>query len=310
MTLPASGQITIAQIASEFGDAAPNQLNEFYGAHPSLPTSGQIAFNQFYGLTNYTATAYTNTFATGRSPSNYYVVGDTFTITSAGLYTFQNGNLDQVDIEARGARGGYGWGRPTSALSYTFYTGSNGSRVRCRMDIGALSNRTMEVRVATAGNDASSTGGFEAQLDVVDAGGTQGGGSGRSGGGGGGGRTYWAYTTTDTNELVVASGGGGGRATGLGTNGVRINGSAGCNAYSATLETDVSAAGGGGGYYGGASACSSGYATSGTGQMGNSGSGSNYIHPTYDVSITQNSLYNRTGGYSTGYFKMTVISVT
>jgi hypothetical protein len=146
------------------------------------------------------------------------------------------------------------------------------------------------------------------------AGGTQGGGTGRSGGGGGGGRSYWdgGVAIADT-LLVVAGGGGGGFANGMGQTSVLVNGSAGCDVYSVNLEQDLTAAGGGGGYYGGASAC-------GTAHpefpniipamvMGNSGSGSNRIHSTYAVSTTQNSTYSRSSGY-TGYFKMTVVSIT
>ena len=323
MALTGSGQLSLGDIAGEFGGSAPHALSEYYdgGLGPSeAPSSGQIKISDFHGTqAGYDPADFTNTMATGRDPANTYVVGDTFTLSSTGLYTFDNGNLDQVDIDIRGGRGGGGWGRNTYRGAagtwvtgdFAYYSGDNGGRVQCRMDIGSLSNRTMEIRVGTNGANAANTStftdGFSAQSE---AGGTDGGGTGHAGGGGGGGRSYWSYDTTDTNELVCAGGGGGGRGNNMGHNSGRENGSAGCDTYSANLETDVAAAGGGGGYYGGASACGSGTTAHGSSIiMGGSGSGTNYINGSYDVSTAQDSSYGRSGGY-TGYFKMTVVSIT
>ncbi len=320
MALASSGQLSLSDIAGEFGGDAPHVLSEYYsgGLGPSgtdVPSSGAISISDFHGTS--AANDYTNTFATGRSPATY-VVGDTFTLSTAALYTFSNLNLDQVDIDIRGGAGGGGWGRniyrsaagPWLEEDFEYFSGDNGGRVVCRMDIGALTDRTMEVRVATGGTSEPQTGSYANVVNNgTQAGGTDGGGTGRSGGGGGGGRSYWAYDTTDTNELVCAGGGGAGRGNGMGHNSVRENGSAGCNTYSVNLEQDVAAAGGGGGYYGGSSSCGSGTLAHPGLIMGGSGSGTNFIHDTYDVSTTQNSSYNRSSGY-TGYFKMTVVSVT
>lgn len=58
MTLPASGVITMNEIATEFGGAAPYSLSNYYrgGANvpntastASIPTSGVISLNNFYG---------------------------------------------------------------------------------------------------------------------------------------------------------------------------------------------------------------------------------------------------------------------
>lgn len=56
MALQASGPISFAQIAAEFGDTPPHALNEFYrgGAmvtanNTGVPASGAIAFGNFYG---------------------------------------------------------------------------------------------------------------------------------------------------------------------------------------------------------------------------------------------------------------------
>lgn len=58
MTLQSSGQITLGNIATEFGGSAPHSLSEYYrgGANVpniaqnnSVPTSGQITVGNFYG---------------------------------------------------------------------------------------------------------------------------------------------------------------------------------------------------------------------------------------------------------------------
>lgn len=58
MALQASGAITLAQIAAEFGGAAPHAISEYYrggiyvpdtAANAGVPTSGQIKASDFYG---------------------------------------------------------------------------------------------------------------------------------------------------------------------------------------------------------------------------------------------------------------------
>lgn len=49
MTLQSSGPISISQIAAEFGGTTPHSLNEYYGVHPSVPSSGAISMSDFYG---------------------------------------------------------------------------------------------------------------------------------------------------------------------------------------------------------------------------------------------------------------------
>lgn len=56
MALPTTGQITLAQIAAEFGGATPYYLSQFYRGggrvttnNTSVPTSGQIFLSQFRG---------------------------------------------------------------------------------------------------------------------------------------------------------------------------------------------------------------------------------------------------------------------
>lgn len=49
MTLPASGPLSLAQIAGEFGGAVPHALSEYYSAAAGIPASGPISIGQFYG---------------------------------------------------------------------------------------------------------------------------------------------------------------------------------------------------------------------------------------------------------------------
>lgn len=61
MTLPASGSISLSQIATEFGGSAPHSLSEYYrgGANVqnrppnvAIPTSGTIKLTDFYGASS------------------------------------------------------------------------------------------------------------------------------------------------------------------------------------------------------------------------------------------------------------------
>ena len=52
MALPNSGLITMADIAAEFGGAAPHSLSEYYGVAPGVPTSGLISMADFYGTSS------------------------------------------------------------------------------------------------------------------------------------------------------------------------------------------------------------------------------------------------------------------
>lgn len=49
MTLPASGPLSLADIAAEFGGATPHGLQEYYDAASGIPVSGPISIQDFYG---------------------------------------------------------------------------------------------------------------------------------------------------------------------------------------------------------------------------------------------------------------------
>lgn len=49
MALPASGQLSLQDIATEFGGSTPHQLSEYYSAAAGIPASGEITISDFYG---------------------------------------------------------------------------------------------------------------------------------------------------------------------------------------------------------------------------------------------------------------------
>ena len=49
MPLPASGAISLSQIAAEFGGSTPHSMSEYYAAASGIPSSGAISFSQFHG---------------------------------------------------------------------------------------------------------------------------------------------------------------------------------------------------------------------------------------------------------------------
>ena len=52
MALPASGPISLSQIAAEFGGTAPHSLSEYYGKAAGIPAAGAISFSHFHGKTS------------------------------------------------------------------------------------------------------------------------------------------------------------------------------------------------------------------------------------------------------------------
>lgn len=64
MALQSSGAISLSNIAGEFGGSTPHSINEYYrggsnvpntSTNNSIPTSGQIQFDDFYGSANQSA---------------------------------------------------------------------------------------------------------------------------------------------------------------------------------------------------------------------------------------------------------------
>lgn len=185
MAIPSSGEIKISEIATEFGDSAPNSMSEYYrggGLVPDsptnagVPTSGQIAVADFYGAQNrvsipLTISANTQNYNlfTQANASPLYVAG-----SSDVTLTIQPGVL--VGSSSTGA---YALNIPSS-----FTAGDT---------VTVVNNGTV---IGRGGNGGGGGPGF----------------SPGAGGGGGnaGSAVYVQFTTVFTNNGTIAGGGGGG----------------------------------------------------------------------------------------------------
>lgn len=104
MTLPASGELTLADIQGEFGGANPIGLNEYYaggglvppgttGTHGAVPTSGEISVYNFYGTSNTFPLRWGDTGTIYHDPivvygGTYGTEQATITATTSGAFNF------------------------------------------------------------------------------------------------------------------------------------------------------------------------------------------------------------------------------
>lgn len=247
MTLQSSGAISLANLATEFGDSAPHSISEFYrgGAkvssnNSSVPASGAIGLGNFYGavaalvlditantsnvniLTLATAAGYNA--ATDSTPIIVNVAAGVV-VSGSGTYAMRTGALNansDLTVNVAGQINGY--------------TGSSGSTTSTAGATGGSGG---------AGGDAiyweTSTGGSGAYAVTVAAGGYLRGGGGGSGGGGGPGRvdSYDGGSGScvfDGNSL--GSSGSAGSTGGYGQSGT--SGSSGTDAANASDPTSAS----------------------------------------------------------------------
>jgi len=87
MALPSSGPLSIADIAAEFGGAAPHALSEYYGAG-GAPGAGALSVSDFYGLSSSPQTIYHEVLLSTR---NDVSEGGSYTATING--SFKDGDL-------------------------------------------------------------------------------------------------------------------------------------------------------------------------------------------------------------------------
>ena len=117
MALQSSGQITLGNIAGEFGGSAPHALSEYYGAASGVPTSGQIRLAaDFYGKANLA------TFSTG-SEQTVTVTGSGWNEVSAGnivVGAMINGSATQNGIKYRAVTVNNGTGSYGSSSTTTW----------------------------------------------------------------------------------------------------------------------------------------------------------------------------------------------
>tara|TARA_R110000822_G_scaffold34121_1_gene97261 strand:- start:65 stop:994 length:930 start_codon:yes stop_codon:yes gene_type:complete len=230
MALPASGQLSISDIATEFDDTQPNSMSEYYrggslvpnsSGNSAVPTSGAIAISNFYNAANRSQVAFTiavdtqdydlftevnasPAYAAGTSDITLTInatVGGTSTYALTVSNAFTAGDtisiINNGTVIGKGGAGG---------------AGGNGAQVRITTpgSPGLAGLNALQVAYPTTiTNNGILAGGGGGSGGGGGAAGGSGFGSGAAGGGGGGGGAG------DT----AGSGGAGGTANNQGTNG-------------------------------------------------------------------------------------------
>lgn len=215
MPLQSSGAISLTDIQTEFGGANPISINEYYqnggivGAVFGIPTSGQIAFSDFYGKSNFImpdqgifAFGNNNSGPPGGNSStgvlSYNTISKSNIITNQGVVASDTSNTTAT---ARQNAGGSGYGGDKAIVTFGGPDASNietTNRYNLINNLGIISadtttsaaTRKMAATQAEYGGDrAISIGGF-----------------GNTGGGGGGNPIYYnnKYNLI-TNTGVVQS---------------------------------------------------------------------------------------------------------
>ena len=114
MAITGSGQVSLADLQTEFGGSNPIGMDEYYrngGLVPSgastVPTSGEIELSDFYGQSAYTPTA-----ATGGSTADVTISGRSYrvhTFTSSGTFAVTTAGTEaevEFVLVAGGGTGG------------------------------------------------------------------------------------------------------------------------------------------------------------------------------------------------------------
>jgi len=293
MALQTSGQISLKNIADEFGDTAPHSMSEFYGAASGVPTSGAISIGNFYGISS--AYAFTKTLSS--SVQNYNLRSDLLangwdgvtpvnaTITiNPGVYVwtdstssaaFSTGSIvsdsiiniiNQGYIMGKGGEGGgvkasvIFWpqaGGPAMDISYPITIDNTYSSAYIGGGGGGGGRYNGGSNVATNGGGGGAGGGKGGDVIYSDGGNSPGGSGGNIGQSGSNGV---AGTAVATN-----SGGGGGRIF-PGTGGAAV----GSTAASKLMYAGLGGSAGGSGGFGKLSSSGAGYSGAG-GSAGNVG---------------------------------------
>jgi hypothetical protein len=302
MAMQSSGPISLADIQSTFGGAAPTGLNEYYsggglvptgttGTSGAIPSSGRISLNQFYGSTPIQYVPYTNAIQStvNGEPVLIFKANGSITLPSSMAVrrlVVGGGGKGGIAYNNRSAGGGGGGVIDTSSTlaSGTYQIGvGNGSKYYLAgydkygnvilTSTPASSSSFSTINVAGFGRDGANgqnsfgwgaTGGASGNGN---AGGPNGG-----GGGGAGVAAVDAYGTgvslggdgiqSDITGVATYYGGGGGGGAATSAGGKGGGGNAG--AYQAVPQNGTDYLGGGGGG-------SSGYYYNGSGAWGGKG---------------------------------------
>ena len=194
MAIPGSGPIKISEIATEFGDTTPNSMSEYYRggslvpdapANASIPESGAIEMQDFYGATNRIAVPLT--ISANTQNYNVYTQANASPLYTAGIADVTL-TINPGVVVGSSSTGSYALNVPNA-----FNAGDT---------VTIVNNGTVIGRGGNGGN-----------------GGTQ---PSNGGGGGGGGNAVYvnrALILTNNGTLAGGGGGGGGGGTGSTTSG-------------------------------------------------------------------------------------------
>lgn len=135
MTLPASGPLSIADIAGEFGGSLPHYLSEYYGAANSIPTSGPLDISDFYGAEQLGPVTYvgansqrSNTVGIPAHQSGDLIVVIAANSTSDVIPSLPSGWTSLATLTSfygKAARVGYRFAPSSSTTSGTWTNGTN-----------------------------------------------------------------------------------------------------------------------------------------------------------------------------------------
>lgn len=89
MPLPASGQISISEIQTEFGGSNPISLSEYYAADDGVPASGTISFSDFYGTAASSGSVVMN--------ASYVATKNSINPTAAVVIFTSTGQIDLIN---------------------------------------------------------------------------------------------------------------------------------------------------------------------------------------------------------------------
>jgi hypothetical protein len=281
MAIKTTGSLALSEIAAEVSDAQPHSMSEFYagggkfaaglsGTNGALPSSGQISFSQFYGISNVVIKTVSITLYGGEGGSSNQAGGQ-------GGTTVWNGSMvEGVSLLIR--VGGKGSNGPADGRSSG--GGGGGSAIFANGTLLAVAGGGGGSGTnSTGGSGGGSSGGAGAP-----SGGGGGGGSGGSQGGVGGGGNGDRYGSNP------GSGINGGNGVGSGIDAVHPGAYGyGSGGYGLTDGNDGGAGGGGGGYFGGGGG-------GGSSDGGGAGGGSGYIRTSGFTNVTYSSASTSNAG--------------
>lgn len=219
MTLPSSGQLSINDIAGEFGGSTPHALSEYYRGGPlvpdsatnsGIPASGQIAIGDFYGGDALAVSG--GNIANGLAPGNGYVY---HTFSSPGTLSISGGSKTVEYLVVAGGAPGFG--------NWTGDAGGAGGAGGVRNGNLPISSPVSVTVGGASQNSAfgpvSCTRGGQGGQRNGQPGGSGGGGTGWDAARGGGSGVSGEGNSGGTGAHQGPGGGGGGKGGGGGTNG-------------------------------------------------------------------------------------------